>query len=119
MRVLVVDDHLGVRRLIRAALRTEAQVDEAADWATAQARIREGGYRAVLLDLSLPGAPSPPEMVRAVQGAGPGSAVIVITGRPDAVGNLPDGVMLLTKPFDIADLRRIVGSALRPGTAGT
>ena len=117
-RVLVVDDHVGVRRLVHAALNREAGVDEAADWPAALGLLQAGEYGAVLLDLGLPGAPAPGEMLAAVRARHPGAKIIIITGRDSAGKGLPEGVVLLPKPFDIADLRRLVRAALDLGTAG-
>nr|MBO2507418.1 hypothetical protein [Bacillota bacterium] len=116
--LLLVDDHPGVRRLIQVALRDLAAVDEAPDWSTAVALLEERDYRVVLLDLGLPGAPTPVSMIQAVQARRPSAAVVVITGRDVALSPLPPGVTLLGKPFDIADLRLMVAGVLDPGTGG-
>lgn len=117
--VLVVDDYAGVRRLIRAALKDVTAVDEAADWPAAVAELQRRPYRAVLLDLGLPGAPGPDQMIQAIRAYNPGAAIIVITGQGAEMGPLPQGVTMLAKPFDIAQLRRFVADALGRGTVGS
>jgi len=121
MRVLVVDDQTSVRRLIRAALKDLATVDEAPDWPAGIALVGRQTYAAVLLDLGVPGALGPAQMVAGIRSRDPHTRVIVITGRSDARGQLPAGVRMLLKPFDLAELRRAVRGAPglgAPGAAG-
>ena len=116
--VLVVDDQPAIRHLIRAALGDEVEVHDAADWVTATQRAAAGGWRVVILDVGIPGAPPAACMVAEVRRLAPDSAVILVTGRDDGeVRSLAglDRVEFVAKPFDVADLRRLVRRLLTPG----
>ena len=61
----------------------------------------------------LPGA-SGPELAKKLRAERPALRVIYITGwhEHSALADVPDGALLLRKPFDLSELARTVASAL-------
>jgi two-component system, cell cycle sensor histidine kinase and response regulator CckA len=82
---------------------------------------REGAIGLILTDVVLPGL-SGPKLVEQAQGTHPGIRAIYISAYDlEAVRNHgvdPDKVPFLPKPYEPAELLRMVREALRPGGAG-
>lgn len=115
-KILVVDDELSIRRLLRNTLeRAGHQVVEAVDGASALARVAAEQPNAVLLDLGLPDRDGL-ELVPLIKRAGD-SVIIVISAR-DATDQKVAALDLgaedyVTKPFDSEELLARLRVALR------
>jgi CheY-like chemotaxis protein len=118
--ILVVEDDATIRDLIRTVLaRFDARLmlagsaEEAAAAAAAEPHID-----LLLTDVLLPGA-SGRELATTLRGTHPALRVIYITGWREntALDGIPDA-MILSKPFELKELARVVASALgRDGEA--
>ena len=114
-RLLVVDDELAIRRLLRGALeRAGYSVSEAGDARSALAAIDSDPPDAVLLDLGLPDRDGI-ELVPLIKAKG--AALLVISARDatmEKVAALDLGADdYVTKPFDTAEVLARVRTALR------
>ncbi len=112
--ILVVEDDETIRELIRkllarfgARLLIAGSAEEASAFAAAEPRID-----LLLTDVQLPGA-SGMELASTLGGTHPDMRVIYMTGWRDhaSLDNVPDA-MILSKPFQLKELERIVASAL-------
>lgn len=110
--VLVVDDHDGIRELVRAHLLAEGfKVEAFANGTEALARVaaREKPYDMALVDLHMPGMLGM-ELVRALSKASPKTLSIMMTGEANArevqEGYTNGAYGLLRKPFDLDELAR-------------
>lgn len=107
--VLLIEDDEAIRVLISAlGTRLGLTVEVAADGAEGVALIRKRRYDALLLDLMLPKV-NGFEVLREVRASAPTllARTIIITAVSDATLRDFDGggtLVLLRKPFDIADL---------------
>ena len=107
--VLVIEDDDAIRVLISAlCTRLGLNVELAADGAEGVALIRKRSYDALLLDLMLPKV-NGFEVLREVRATAPSllARTIILTAVSDATLRDFDGggtLVLLRKPFDIADL---------------
>lgn len=126
IRVLVVDDHLVVRRGLRQLLADAGDIDvvgDAADAATAVQQVRArltpggGGLDVVLLDIALPGRDGL-DVLRQLKAEHPRLAVLMLSTYPDrqfAVRCLRAGAAgYLNKTVDPDELT----AALRKAAAG-
>jgi len=114
--VLIVDDELSIRKLLRQTLeRAGYTVEDAADARTAMASLENRRPDAVLLDLGLPGRDGL-ELVPLIARQ-PGVALIVVSAREgtdDKVAALDLGADdYITKPFDSEELLARLRVALR------
>jgi len=114
--VLIVDDELSIRKLLRQTLeRAGYSVEDAADARTAMASLENRRPDAVLLDLGLPGRDGL-ELVPLIARQ-PGIALIVVSAREgtdDKVAALDLGADdYITKPFDSEELLARLRVALR------
>jgi len=106
-KILIVDDHADIRRLIRMTLEFEDyDIREAADGEAALEMAREHQPDLVLLDVMMPGEINGLEVcrrLRAVEGAGAGLRVIMLSARgqaSDREAGLHAGAdTYLVKPF--------------------
>ena len=121
--VLIVDDELPIRRLLRSALlRNGYAVVEAGDAKSALATLNADNPGAVLLDLGLPDRDGL-ELVPVIKAKG--AALLVISAREataEKVAALDLGADdYVTKPFDTEEVLARIRTALRqsaaPGTA--
>jgi len=120
-RVLVVDDDPAVRSAISRALRTDYEVEEAADGAQALAQHAASPADTIVLDLLMPeiGGLDVCRMLRRRDDPVP---ILVVTAR-DAVDDRVEGLDAgaddyLVKPFAIEELRARVRALLRRTGAG-
>jgi CheY-like chemotaxis protein len=118
-RVLVVDDTDEIRTLIRRVLNTGGfQVETAATLAEARA-MSPGGFEAVIVDANL-GAERGTDLVKGLQEQDPAAAgrCLVISGG--ILGDMPEGVASLSKPFLPAQLlaavRELTAHSPAPGS---
>lgn len=113
--ILIVDDEMAIRRLVRGALERVGQAsEEAGDAASALAMAGRPGCQLVLLDLGLPDRDGL-ELVPLIKAMD--RAIIVLTARDqtdEKVAALDLGADdYVTKPFDTAELLARVRVALR------
>lgn len=114
---LIVDDERDIRELLSITLgRMGLRVDTAADVAQAKARLAESRYTLCFTDMMLPDG-SGLQIVEWIAAKFPQTPVAMITahGNVDAaVTALKAGAFdFVSKPVDIAILRRLVQAALR------
>jgi DNA-binding response OmpR family regulator len=115
--ILVVDDDIDLRSIVRGALEREGfAVDEAGDGAIALTKIATLEPELVVLDLGLPNVGGL-EVLRAVGNADDSTPVIVLSGRSDETDRIV-GLELgaddyVTKPFSPRELVARVRSVLR------
>ncbi|NUS00777.1 MAG: response regulator transcription factor [Kribbellaceae bacterium] len=108
MRVLVVEDHQTLNRLITAGLRREAMaVDTALDGRDALERLAVTRYDVVVLDRDLPEVHGD-EVCRRIVAGGAAERVLMLTAA-GTVRDRVEGLGLgaddyLPKPFDLAEL---------------
>src|SRR5205809_2834490 len=114
-RVLVVDDEMGVRESLRAILHGECEVVTAASGEAALDAMARDPIDVMTLDLKMPGLGGIGVLERAKQ-IDPDLEVLIITGY----GSLDTAVQGLrlrafdyrSKPFDSAQVRRLVARAI-------
>jgi len=124
-RVLIVDDHAGVRATMRMRFSAEGwSVEEAADGDAAIVRLADGeapGFDVVLSDLRLPGADGL-AVLEAALAASPDTAVFVMTAYASidvAVDAVRAGARhLLQKPFDFDELIARIEAEREPPPLG-
>ena len=114
---LIVDDERDIRELLSITLgRMGLRVDTAADVAEAKHRLEETTYALCFTDMMLPDG-SGQELIELIAARYPRTPVAMITahGNVDAaVTALKAGAFdFVSKPVDIAILRRLVQTALR------
>jgi PAS domain S-box-containing protein len=118
-RVLVVEDEAAVRELTTMMLRRLGYAVVAAEDGEAALRALErNGVDLVLTDVDLPGGINGIELARRAQQRFPSLAVLLMSGHPDkalaqARGG-DDRYELIAKPFESAELARMVRTALGP-----
>lgn len=114
-RCLIVDDHVAVVQAVEAALAPALTVVAAGDGATAIDVVSRHPLDVVLLDLKLPDM-SGLRVLEAMRAVRVDLPVVVLTGHSSesaaiAAANLAVSGYLI-KPFDVADLRRQITTAL-------
>lgn len=119
-RILVVDDDVQIRRVLRATLTTaQYQTDAAACAEEALEMMRDRKYHLVLLDISMPGVDGL-ELCRMLR-AKSDSEIIILSVRSiesDVIAGLDAGADdYVTKPFRMPELLARIRSALRRSTA--
>lgn len=112
--ILVVDDDAAIRGLVTVALSTDGYaVETAANGSEALGLVLDGQAppNAILLDLRMP-ILTGWEFAEIYQAApGPHARILVMTAATDAAA-CASGIVtvgILPKPFDIADVRSLVG----------
>jgi two-component system NtrC family sensor kinase len=115
-RVLLVDDEVGIRTLLRWELGAEGlDIVEAADGAAALDAIEGQSFDVIISDVRMPGM-SGLDVLRGARQRSPGTEVIIATGYADidsAVECVRNGAFdLLHKPYDTRQLVDSVGRAL-------
>jgi DNA-binding NtrC family response regulator len=116
-RVLLVDDEPNILGTLRRALELEDyRVDVAGDGGAAAAKLAEGRYDAVMLDVALPGK-SGLEILRDIAAAYPGLPVLMMSGNATlevAVEAVRLGAVdFLEKPIGTDKLLITLANALR------
>ena len=112
VRILILDDDPHICRVIEAGLADkDFTIDAVSDPGQLEARLRAKPYHIVILDYSWPGLSSE-QVLNWVREFQPEASVIVVTGYPSidsALNCLRAGTYdYLTKPFQVAQLQRIV-----------
>jgi PAS domain S-box-containing protein len=118
MRILLVDDHVEVRSTTAAVLADLGhEIVEAASGAEALETLRSGDcrYDLMISDYAMPHL-SGTEFLRKARDFCPGVPALIITGyaEADAIGNRPDGVEVLQKPFSPRQLEDALGRVCAP-----
>jgi CheY-like chemotaxis protein len=116
VRILVLDDDESVCQLIQTALaRTEFTVDRVTDPAQVEAQLRGEPYHIIILDYCIPGLQSE-QVLEWVREHQPDASIIVVTAFPSIDSALnclrARTYDYLTKPFQVAQLQRIVTRCL-------
>ncbi|MGI4849979.1 MAG: response regulator [Janthinobacterium lividum] len=117
MRLLLVEDHQELARLVGRALGNAAFVVETAtDGATADTLLRTQEYALVILDLTLPRMDGM-EVLKRMRARGDKTPVMILTARgglAERVQGLNSGADdYLAKPFELAELEARVKALLR------
>ena len=113
LRILLVDDHEGVRTMT-AAMLTELghEVSAARDGNAIVRRLKGGedGWDLIITDYAMPTI-SGSELLRQIKQHAPQMRGLLITGYadPDSIGNRPEDVEVLGKPFTIEQLKAAIG----------
>src|SRR5256714_14270959 len=119
MHILLIEDELGLCRLLRRALEASRHVvDVAPEGEVGLAAALGGDYDLILLDLGLPDMDGL-EVCQRLRAAGSGTPVLMLTARDeveDRVAGLDAGAEdYLGKPFALAELlARVRAFARRP-----
>lgn len=115
LRILVVEDDLGIRRLLERGLRLAGhEVVTAEDVAAARSAWELGGYDVVLLDVMLPDGDGI-AMLNERRAAGDDTPAVLLTAREE--GELSERAHAagasahLAKPFAYAELLRCLEDA--------
>ena len=121
LRVLLVDDHEGVRTTTAALLRDLGHsVLEAADGPEVLSLLGDGpdGCDLLISDYAMPHV-SGAEVIRQARQLQPGLRAIIITGYADAqsISRRPDDVLVLSKPFTPEQLNAALFEAISDGGA--
>ena len=119
-RILVVDDDVQIRRVLRATLTAARyEVDTASSGEEALEMMKDRQYHLVLLDLSMPGVDGL-ELCRTLRSTSE-AEIIIISVRSiekDVIAGLDAGADdYVTKPFRMPELLARIRSALRRNVA--
>jgi len=117
VRILIMDDDPAVCRVIQAALANDDfTVDVVSEPLEMEAKLHQKAYNIVILDYVIPGLDSE-RVLSWVREYQPDASVIVVTAFPtidSALHCLRAGTFdYLTKPFQIAQLQRVVMRCLQ------
>lgn len=120
-KILVAEDDRNLRRVLRAMLAREGyEVEEAADGAAALERLSARESDVLVTDIRMPRL-NGLDLLRCCRERFPDLPVILITAYGtigDAVEAIRAGAFdYITKPFDEAELLRVVGNAVRTKAA--
>ncbi len=112
VRIVILDDDPQVCKVIQASLADkDFTIDAVSDPATIEERLREKQYHIVILDYVIPGLDSE-KVLGWVRESQTDASIIVVTAYPtidSALSCLRAGTYdYLTKPFQVAQLQRIV-----------
>lgn len=114
-RLLVIDDELGIRDLLRFAFEGKFDVVTAASGDAAIAEFQRQSFDLVICDLAMPGKGGL-ETFRDIKKTFPDTEVVVVTGKialPVVVECIKSGAYdFVMKPFDLDYLRVILDKAL-------
>jgi len=117
VRILILDDDAAVCRVIQAALaHDDFTVDVVSEPLEMEAKLHDKAYNIIILDYVIPGLESE-RLLNWVREYQPEASVIVVTAFPtidSALHCLRAGTFdYLTKPFQIAQLQRVVMRCLQ------
>ena len=117
MKLLIVEDEPSLREIMVRTLRGERYVvEEAADYASALAKLEDYDYDCILLDIMLPGG-SGLRLLERLKELRKSAGVIIISAR-DSLDDKVEGLELgaddyLPKPFHLAELSARIRSVIR------
>ena len=117
MKLLIVEDEPSLREIMVRMLRGERYVvEEAADYASALAKLEDYDYDCILLDIMLPGG-SGLRLLERLKELRKSAGVIIISAR-DSLDDKVEGLELgaddyLAKPFHLAELSARIRSVIR------
>jgi len=115
VRILVVDDEPAIRALVaRIAQRAGFDVDVARDGAEAIAKLDEGRFEVVILDLMMPNVDGYGVIDHVRDTGGQHPAIILISAADSAAFRRVDGSIVhsvIRKPFDIDILADMITAA--------
>ncbi len=119
-RILLVDDHEGVRATTKALLQEFGhEVEEAEGAARALAMLENdpSAFDLLVTDYAMP-MMSGGEFIERARRLSPSVPAIIMTGYMDTsqFSHSPDGVEILSKPFSVAQLARVISTALNLDT---
>lgn len=113
--LLLIDDELGVRESLKMVFSKAYQLAEADSIDAALAQVQETRPEVVLLDVLMPKADGI-EVLKRIKAIHPECEVIILTGvnsQQVAAKALENGAFdVVSKPFDVVDLRQKVADAL-------
>ena len=118
MKLLIVEDEPSLREIMVRTLRGERYVvEEAADYASALAKLEDYDYDCILLDIMLPGG-SGLRLLERLKELRKSAGVIIISAR-DSLDDKVEGLELgaddyLAKPFHLAELSARIRHVIRP-----
>ena len=120
-RILVIDDNAGVVDILAAHLRREGyQVSGALTGEEGMKDLILNPPDLVLLDITLPGETNGIELLKRIRSINPIGRVVVVTGNTDSATAREafelGALAFIGKPFDFAELKRVVAAALRQET---
>ena len=112
LRVLLVDDHAGIREIVSAYLAEDRHtVDSAADAKEAMQMFRADRYDLVITDRAMPEI-NGDELAAAIKRIQPNEPVIMLTGFADLMNETgqrsEDVDLVLSKPARLQDLRKAI-----------
>ena len=116
VRILVVDDDPAICRVVQATLGHEGfLVDAVSEADQIEARLRSADYHIIILDYVIPGVEAE-QVLEWVRRDQPDASIIVVTAFPSVDSALQclraRTYDYLTKPFQIAQLQRVVSRCL-------
>ena len=117
MKLLIVEDEPSLCEIMVRTLRGERYVvEEAADYASALAKLEDYDYDCILLDIMLPGG-SGLRLLERLKELRKSAGVIIISAR-DSLDDKVEGLELgaddyLAKPFHLAELSARIRSVIR------
>ncbi len=115
-RLLVVDDEAHIRRVLQVAFEKDKYVvDTAENVSAALSLLDQKAFDCIITDVTMPGQTGY-ELLSKVVNGWPGLPVIILTAFgtiPQAVSSMRNGAFeYLTKPVDLATLKKVVASAV-------
>jgi two-component system, NarL family, response regulator DevR len=117
---LVVEDEVGVRRLLGRGLASHGQVETVGTCAAARMSLRVRQYHALIVDVDLPDG-SGLDLIGLAAQRSPGIVIVVLTGSTDhdVIGRtLREGARYLLKPFDTSHLKALAEEVTSRALAG-
>lgn len=118
--LLVVDDQMAIRMLLKEALKDEYHVDEAENGYQALEKIRARDINLMILDMKMPGL-NGIETLKQARAKGYHAPAILMTAiDTDEIINQVASLGLvdyISKPFDLCQMRQLVAQQLKPETA--
>ncbi|PJA27323.1 MAG: hypothetical protein CO189_07390 [candidate division Zixibacteria bacterium CG_4_9_14_3_um_filter_46_8] len=114
-RILVIDDEEYIREVLHELLTSKGHIVElAADGEEGIVKFKNGHYEVVITDLEMPGI-SGWDVAREIKGIAPKTKVVLATGwgtQYQGEDSQSKGIdLLVSKPFDMQAILRIVGNA--------
>lgn len=121
-RILIVDDEANLRRILQVAFeKTGYQAFVAEDVNAALKFLADNSVDCILTDVTMPGRTGY-ELMQEVKAKDPDLPVVIMTAYgtiPQAVQAIRDGAFeYITKPFDLAPLKKVIASAVESRASG-